>query len=87
MESFEEKLRFLENKINISSTSLRIKKIMLSIILSIIVVYIYKPSYIYKIKIKNKKVERELKKDKFAIFLIIHTFLVFIAINIINKYI
>lgn len=87
MESLEEKLRILENKINISSSSSRIKIIFLSLILSIIVVYIYKPSYIYKIKIKNKKFERELRKDKFIIFLIIHTFLVFIGITIINKYI
>lgn len=87
MNSIEEKLKSLESKINVSSTSTKVKKGILSVIVSILVTYIYRPHYLYEIKIKNKKPERVLRKDKLAIFLAIHSLLVFLILNVLNKYI
>lgn len=87
MNSIEEKLKSLETKINISSTSNKVKKGILSLIISVLVSYIYKPRYLYEIKIKNKKPERVLRRDKLAIFIVVHSVLVFLILNVINKYI
>jgi hypothetical protein len=87
MNSIEEKLKTLETKINISSTSTKVKKGVLSLIISVLVSYIYKPHYLYEVKIKNKKPVKILRKDKLAIFLVVHSVLVFLILNVINKYI
>jgi hypothetical protein len=87
MNSIEEKLKSLETKINISSTQTKVKKGILSLIISVLVSYIYKPHYLYEIKIKNKKPERVLRRDKLAIFIVVHSVLVFLILNVINKYI
>ena len=87
MNSIEEKLKSLETKINISSTSNKVKKGILSLIISVLFSYIYKPRYLNEIKIKNKKPERVLRRDKLAIFIVVHSVLVFLILNVINKYI
>jgi hypothetical protein len=87
MNSIEEKLKTLETKINISSTSTKVKKGVLSLIISVLVSYIYKPHYLYEVKIKNKKPVKILRKDKLAIFLVVHSVIVFLILNVINKYI
>jgi len=87
MNSIEEKLKSLETKINISSTSTKVKKGVLSLIISVLVSYIYKPHYLYEIKIKNKKPVKVLRRDKLAIFIVVHSILVFLILNVINKYI
>jgi hypothetical protein len=87
MNSIEEKLKSLETKINISSTSSKLKKGVLSLIISVLISYIYKPNYLYETNIKNKKPVKVLRKDKLAIFLVVHSVLVFLILNVINKYI